>query len=249
MSNNKYNLCYICAVVHLLLLNLSTIAPNSLIYSFLYALSYALPAFILLLAFPVKAIKMPRISIADILIFFPVMLITSYALTSFFGSASVSYPLTPSNFLMMAIIAPLCEELFWRGGVFRVLKRFGFIPAALISSLLFALMHKGVGGIIYAMFSGIILSYLTFSTGSTISAIILHIVNNTVALLLTSDQMITLIIIPVSIILGIILKVLIPSKQMNERKAQSFRGAFKMPYLYITLTVFVIFRLLEAYLG
>lgn len=249
MANNKYNLCYICAVVHLLLLNLSPIAPNSLIYSFLYVLSYALPAFILLLAFPVKAIKLPRVGISDIFIFFPVMLITSYALTTFFGSASEAYSLTPSTFLMMAIIAPLCEELFWRGGVFRVLKRFGFIPAALVSSLLFALMHRGVGGIIYAILSGMIFSYLTFSTGSTLSAIILHVANNTVALLLTSDQIITLIIIPVSLVLGIILKVLFPSRQITEKKAQAFRGAFKMPYLYITVAVFVIFRLLEAYLG
>lgn len=248
MANNKINLCYICAVIHLLLLNLQPLSQNSHIRSLLYVLSYALPIFILLFSFPVKSVKIQVISVSDILIFFPSMMVTSFLLTHYFGSPSTSYVLTPYTFIMTGIIAPVLEELLWRGSMFRVLRRFGFIPAALISSFFFALMHKGVGGIIYAMFSGIIFSYLTFSTG-TLSAIILHIINNTVALLLSTDNLITLIIVPVAIIIGVLLKVFAPSKHTRTVGGQFQRGAFTMPYLYVTALIFITFRLLEVYLG
>ncbi len=248
MPNNKTNLCYIWTVLHLLLLNLLPLAPNLFVYSVMYILSYAFPIIFLLISFPVKNIKVMSINASDILIFFPSMIVTSFLLTLFLGSPSTSYKLTPSVFIMTGIIVPVCEELFWRGSVFRVLKRFGFVPAALISSFFFALMHKGTSGIIYAMFSGIIFSYLTYSTESTLSSIILHIINNSAALLISTNNSLIMIIVPVCIIIGILLKVLMP-KHKHTGSYKSQRGAFKMPYLYITTIIFIAFRIMEAKLG
>ena len=248
MPNNKTNLCYIWTVLHLLLLNLLPLAPNSFVYSVMYILSYTLPIIFLLISFPVKNIKVMSINVSDILIFFPSMIVTSFLLTLHIGSPSTSYELTSSVFITTGILVPVCEELFWRGSVFRVLKRFGFIPAALISSFFFALMHKGTSAIIYAMFSGIIFSYLTYSTGSTLSSIILHIINNSAALIISTKNSLIMIIVPVCIIIGILLKVLMP-KCKHSGSYQSQRGAFKMPYLYVTAIIFISFRLLEATLG
>ena len=249
MANNKINLCYILTVLHLLLLNSQPLSQSSNIRSLLYILSYALPVIILLFAFPVKIIKTPRINVSDILILFPSMVVASYMITLFSGPPSASYVLTPYTFVMTGILGPVCEELFWRGSIFRVLQKFGFIPAALISSFFFALMHKGVGGIIYAMFSGIIFSYLTYSSGSTLGAIILHVINNTAALILPTDSLLILTIVLVSIITGVLIKVLVPTKQTRTGGGHSQRGAFRMPYLYVTALIFITFKLLEAYLG
>jgi membrane protease YdiL (CAAX protease family) len=83
--------------------------------------------------------------------------------------------------LMVIVVAPVCEELFFRGMLFRVLRnRLPFWPAAAIVGAIFGLVH---GALIIApvlAFLGGALCWLYERTGSLLPAIALHVINNTV---------------------------------------------------------------------
>ena len=249
MSNSKINISYICAVVHLVLMNLLPFATNETLYTILYLSAYVVPILTLLLVYPAKIVRKHRISFSDILVYFPTMLLTSYCISSFISPAQVSYTLNIDSIITIGIVTPILEELFWRGSFFRILSKFGFVPAALISSFFFALMHQGVGGMTYAFFSGIIFSYLTYTTGSALSAIILHMMNNLTALVLSNYQFEFTIFVTVLLVIGTILKVFIPSRQIHTQKNTGKLNAFTAPYLYLSLLIFIGAKLLEAYFG
>jgi uncharacterized protein len=83
--------------------------------------------------------------------------------------------------LMVIVIAPVCEELFFRGMLFRVLRnRMPFWPAAAIVGAIFGVVH---GALIIApvlAFLGGVLCWLYERTGSLLPAIALHVLNNTI---------------------------------------------------------------------
>lgn len=82
-------------------------------------------------------------------------------------------------------IAPIVEELIFRAGVFSVLSNTCRpTVAAIVSSLLFGVMHGEVAVAIEAFFAGMIFSYAYIFTQSIFAPIILHIFNNIIAYLL-----------------------------------------------------------------
>ncbi|WP_160352295.1 CPBP family glutamic-type intramembrane protease [Sphingorhabdus profundilacus] len=101
-----------------------------------------------------------------------------------------SIPRTPVNiiagFFAFAIAAPLVEELLFRGFLQNALTRFVPVWAAiLLSSFAFALVHLQPYAIPGLMSLSIAFGYLYHRTGSLRTNILLHILNNTAALLLT----------------------------------------------------------------
>ncbi|WP_373475712.1 lysostaphin resistance A-like protein [Sphingorhabdus sp.] len=101
-----------------------------------------------------------------------------------------SIPRTPVNiiagFFAFAIAAPLVEELLFRGFLQNAFARFVPIWAAiLLSSFAFALVHLQPYAIPGLMSLSIAFGYLYHRTGSLRANILLHILNNTAALLLT----------------------------------------------------------------
>ena len=86
-------------------------------------------------------------------------------------------------FLGGAIIAPLVEEIFFRGFVFAGLKpRYGWKRAALISAGIFALLHFTPFAVLPIFILGLIFSYLYHLSGSIWPAILMHILTNSLAL-------------------------------------------------------------------
>lgn len=88
-------------------------------------------------------------------------------------------------FIAIAVLAPLAEELLFRGFIFRGMRqKLPFWPAALIVSLLFALAHGqvNVGLDVFAL--SIVLCWLREKTGSLWPGIILHASKNALALIL-----------------------------------------------------------------
>lgn len=78
------------------------------------------------------------------------------------------------------LLAPLAEELLYRGVLFRTFwKRLGVLPAAVISSGVFAVLHfyDGYGLASVAVF-GLACAMLYAATGSLTSAICLHVLYN-----------------------------------------------------------------------
>ena len=96
--------------------------------------------------------------------------------------------LTPGAFLLSSIttliFAPIMEELVFRGVLFNRLKiKIGFVPAMIISSLIFAVGHD-FGGIVSAFLFGICMCILYLKTDNILIPITVHFINNVVASLL-----------------------------------------------------------------
>jgi uncharacterized protein len=92
----------------------------------------------------------------------------------------------PVQILLIVIAAPLSEEICFRGFLFGGLReRLPSFSAALLSGLLFGALHAftGVTAVPPLIVFGLILALLYEKTGSIVPAIILHMLNNSVALL------------------------------------------------------------------
>jgi uncharacterized protein len=92
------------------------------------------------------------------------------------GSSS----LTMVSLLEYVILAPLFEELVFRGLLFAILRRkFRFLPAALISASIFGLAHGyGPVGLISVCWSGVLWAWIYEKTGSLAPGILAHAINN-----------------------------------------------------------------------
>ena len=86
--------------------------------------------------------------------------------------------------LLALLIAPVCEELFFRGFVFGGLtNRFGFWKAAVMSALLFGLVHVEPIKIFPLFILGLLLAGAYYRTRSLWSSALAHFLNNGIALL------------------------------------------------------------------
>ena len=84
--------------------------------------------------------------------------------------------------VMAAVVAPVVEEIYFRGWVFRALReRYGAPPAYLGSSLLFALVHLNVQALVPILAIALFLAYVYQRTGSIVPGIIAHAFNNALA--------------------------------------------------------------------
>jgi len=90
-----------------------------------------------------------------------------------------------STFALLAgavLVAPICEEIFFRGFLFGgLLHRMTFWPAALLSAFLFGLAHGDVGSFAVLFVFGIVLAYVRWRTGSIWPGIVIHAANNATA--------------------------------------------------------------------
>ena len=87
--------------------------------------------------------------------------------------------------LAVGIVAPIAEELLFRGLVFHMFNRHVNIKVALvIQGLLFGAFHMNLVQGVYASVLGIVLGIAYILTGNLWIPILMHVVNNTVALLL-----------------------------------------------------------------
>ncbi|MDR1800911.1 MAG: CPBP family intramembrane metalloprotease [Lachnospiraceae bacterium] len=93
---------------------------------------------------------------------------------------------------VIAILAPLCEELVFRGLVFRRIKeRSGYIYAALFSSAVFGITHLNWVQAVYGFIVGFVFTYLYEKFKSFAAPVIAHIAINLSALVMTKYEVIT----------------------------------------------------------
>lgn len=91
--------------------------------------------------------------------------------------------------LLIVVLAPVSEEIFFRGFFFSGLRtKLPFLPAALIGGLAFGLVHlpTGVTTVVPLAVLGGVLCWVYERTGSLWPAIAIHMVNNGLALLIIS---------------------------------------------------------------
>ncbi|MFI5025986.1 MAG: CPBP family intramembrane glutamic endopeptidase [Solirubrobacterales bacterium] len=92
----------------------------------------------------------------------------------------------PVQILLIVIAAPISEEACFRGMLFGGLRtRLPRLAAALVSGLIFGALHAttGISAVPPLIFFGFVLALLYERTGSIVPGILLHMLNNSVALL------------------------------------------------------------------
>jgi len=97
-----------------------------------------------------------------------------------------SFGAVPVQVLLIAIAAPISEEVCFRGMLFGGLRtRLPSLAAALISAVLFGGLHAltGISAVPPLIAFGFILALLYEKTGSIVPGILLHMLNNSLALL------------------------------------------------------------------
>ncbi len=84
------------------------------------------------------------------------------------------------SLLEYVVLAPVFEELAFRGLLFAILRRrLRFAPAALISASIFAIAHGyGMIGFISVLWSGFLWAWMYEKTGSLLPGMIAHALNN-----------------------------------------------------------------------
>jgi membrane protease YdiL (CAAX protease family) len=92
----------------------------------------------------------------------------------------------PFQIVLIAIAAPICEEACFRGMLFGGLReKLPLLAAALISAIVFGALHapEGPTAVPPLVAFGFILALLYEKTGSIVPGIVLHALNNSVALM------------------------------------------------------------------
>lgn len=84
-----------------------------------------------------------------------------------------------ATFLLMAVYAPVCEEIIFRGVTYEASKKgLNAFQAMCVSALFFGLAHMNFNQAAYALVLGIILVLLKKATGSLWATILFHVVFN-----------------------------------------------------------------------
>ncbi|HJA94690.1 MAG TPA: CPBP family intramembrane metalloprotease [Candidatus Eisenbergiella merdipullorum] len=105
------------------------------------------------------------------------MLFVDNAVTDMSGQI-LEYPF-PVMFFMMTVFGPVCEELCFRGILYRgYLKSGNAAKAVLLSALLFGLIHMNFNQAPYAFALGVAMALLMEATGSLLAPILMHVIFN-----------------------------------------------------------------------
>lgn len=100
------------------------------------------------------------------------------------GLEAHSLPHLLAIHLYGTLLPAVCEESLFRGAIQGVLRRRGRRWAVGVTALLFALFHLSPWAFAPALFLGVVFGTLVVRSGSTLSAILAHAGNNTVAITL-----------------------------------------------------------------
>lgn len=111
------------------------------------------------------------------------------ALIGYDTSAATSImPSTPgelaATLILVALLPAIAEEYVFRGCVARAFARKGYVFAVFMSALLFAIMHGSPLQLVHQFLIGVVYAVLFFATRSLWPPIILHFLNNAIALVL-----------------------------------------------------------------
>lgn len=93
-------------------------------------------------------------------------------------------------FFIMAVLAPITEELMFRGFCFSALKRyFGLWPGAVVSALAFGAMHGNLIAFVPLSLGGLILVFVYYRTGSLYASMLTHGIFNALSIVIVFATM------------------------------------------------------------
>ena len=151
-------------------------------------------------AFPVSQPKDLAVSLAAVPITLMTVVVGAYtasAMSVFFAVFGL-YPTSPVSsvptgvvefvlyFISSAILPAIIEELVFRGAIMQSLRRFGDTFALFASSVLFGLVHGNFVQAPMAFVTGLAIGYFVLRTGSLRTGMLIHFVNNALAVILSA---------------------------------------------------------------
>ena len=149
---------------------------------------------------------------------------------------------TPMGIVAAVLILPVIEEIIFRGAIMRKLEKYGENFAIVISSLLFALYHMVLLQAFFAFFVGLALAY-TAKRFSLKWSILLHILNNSIAAIITLTAVSEIAVLGsmIACAIGSIVifivhrnKISLIKKQGEPNIAHPFKIAFSHPMFILT---------------
>lgn len=91
----------------------------------------------------------------------------------------------PTGYLAIGLLAPLAEELVFRGAILRkllsVFSEKQHWIAIVISALIFGVVHLNIPQFVHATLIGLLLGWMYYRTKSILPGVMFHWINNTVA--------------------------------------------------------------------
>lgn len=166
------------------------------------------------------------------------------------------------NILYGCILAPITEELFFRGVLLRTLAKSNQRFAIFASAFFFGLVHGNLQQFILAFLIGIFLAHITIKHGSIIPSVIVHMFINSVSTLIgevsgisTAASLICYLMLLAASLLGMILLLVFLSKDKlpSTTPKQARRGllvaAGSLPFTgaVIIYIMYIIYQLLSKH--
>ena len=101
----------------------------------------------------------------------------------------VEQPSLVVTLLAIAVLPAVCEEVLFRGVLFRGLAA-RLVPwaACLASAAVFAAYHMNFGQLVPTFLIGIVLAWITHRAQSVVPAMVAHLLNNVAGVLVSRDQ-------------------------------------------------------------
>lgn len=88
------------------------------------------------------------------------------------------------NIILLAAVPAVLEELVFRGIILNAFrKKTGDVASIFISASLFSLMHCSPQQTVFTFVFGIVLAFVVVKTGSVVSSMIIHFLNNAIAVI------------------------------------------------------------------
>lgn len=88
--------------------------------------------------------------------------------------------------LGIAVLGPVLEELLFRGGVTRLLlMQYSPAKAIFLSALIFGIFHINPAQVVSAFLAGLLFAWIYYRTRSLVPCILIHILNNSLAVALS----------------------------------------------------------------
>lgn len=141
--------------------------------------------------YPLSAVSMGVLALTAVLILGTVILLSDIdnltrsvfpppqALIEAFESIMNAAEFPLSSFFLLVVVAPVTEEVLFRGLILRgFLANYSKKRAILLSALLFAVMHTNPWQFISAFVAGVLLAWLLIETGSLLPCLFAHAVAN-----------------------------------------------------------------------
>lgn len=99
-------------------------------------------------------------------------------------------PSLPIQIICLGILMPICEELVFRGLMFKRLREgTGYMQAAVYSSVIFGILHVNIVQMIYGFLLGMMLAYIYEKYGSIKAPMAAHIAMNLFSVLATKYEL------------------------------------------------------------